>query len=161
MIVIADASPINYLALIGHIQILPEQFGKEVIPQAVQEELESQGAPEEVRKLLADKPDWLLVQRVDTIDASLARLDAGEREAIALAQELNADLVILDDRKGRQTAMEIGLSVIGTLGLIEQAAMLGLIDLPTAIARLKQTTFRISPHLLDALLDRHKQSKTD
>jgi hypothetical protein len=83
----------------------------------------------------------------------LSRLDAGEREAIALAEDVAADLVILDERKARQVALERGLSITGLLGLLVDAAERGLVELREVLGRLRQTSFRVDPKLLASLLD--------
>jgi predicted nucleic acid-binding protein len=79
-------------------------------------------------------------------------LDLGEREAIALAEYLDADLLFLDDRAARQLAVERNIAIIGVLDILGTAAKRGLINFPEAIAQLQQTTFRASPTLIQALL---------
>ena len=81
-----------------------------------------------------------------------AKLDIGERDAIALALELKASRIVIDESKGRKAAKSHGLSVIGTLGILEQANLLGLVDLESAIGRLRATSFYIDPARLAALL---------
>lgn len=83
-------------------------------------------------------------------------IDAGEREAICLAQEIHADAVLMDDRTGRNAARQCGLAVVGTIGLLEQAAIRGLIELPTVLARLRQTNARLDPELIQAALARNQ-----
>jgi len=156
MIVIADTTPLNYLVLIDLTHILAELFGQVVIPPAVLNELQSPQAPDAVREWFAHHPDWLVVKEVPQPDPTLAHLDPGEREAITLAQELQADLILLDENQGRREAINRGFNVTGTVGLLDRAGVRGLINVPTAVARLRQTTFRISPRLLNALLDRYK-----
>jgi predicted nucleic acid-binding protein len=87
------------------------------------------------------------------------KLGAGESEAIALALELHADALLLDDRKARQEAQRRGLTVTGTLAVLATAARRDLIDLPTAIARLQQTTFRAPTALIQSLLDDDRERK--
>jgi predicted nucleic acid-binding protein len=158
MIVVANTSPICYLELIGHLDLLLVQFGQIIIPQAVREELASEGAPSAVRALMAQPPAWLEVRPVlAKPDTSLDRLHSGEREAILLAEGLGADLIVLDEKAARQIAAQRGLNVTGLLGVLDEAASRDLIDLPAAIERLRQTTFRASPHLLKLLLDRHQK----
>ncbi len=85
MIVVADTSPINYLVLIQEIDILPEMYGRVLVPWVVREELRRQAAPEMVRAWIANAPAWLEVRvPTNTADDSLAKLDAGERDAIIL-----------------------------------------------------------------------------
>jgi predicted nucleic acid-binding protein len=124
-------------------------YGRVVLPQAVFDEMRRESAPEQVRAWLNHRPAWLEVRSVQTPDPTL-KLGAGEREAIALAQELQADLILLDDRKARRAAEARGLT--GTLAVLATAARRGLVDLPTAIARLQRTTFRAPADLIQALL---------
>ena len=79
-------------------------------------------------------------------------LGAGELEALALAEELHADLVLIDEDKGRQIARSLGLRVTGTLGVLDIAAERRLIDLPIALTQLQATDFYVSQGLIDALL---------
>lgn len=157
MIVVADTSPICYLLLIGHIDLLPTLFGKIIIPQAVCDELMNEGAPGVLRAWIIQPPAWLEIQHMTTPlrATSPDRLHAGELEAIALAEQLNADLIILDEKAARETAFQCGLKVTGLLGILDEATARGLIDSTTAIDRLQRTTFRASPRILKALLDRH------
>ncbi len=74
-------------------------------------------------------------------------LGDGEREAIVLAQELHADIVLIDEGDGRREAQRRALTMTGTLGVLERAAIRGLIDLPRVLARLQSTTFRARPEL--------------
>jgi predicted nucleic acid-binding protein len=84
----------------------------------------------------------------------LARLEAGEQEAIVLAQELPADIVLIDDGKARDLAMARGLRAMGTIGVLEQAAVQGLVDLPEVLARLLTTNFRILHSIVNEILAR-------
>lgn len=88
MIVIADTSPVNYLVLIGEIEILPQLYGQIFVPNAVFEELKAEDAPCEVKNWLESGPPWFQVKNISTeIDKHLNDiLDAGESEAIQLAQ---------------------------------------------------------------------------
>ena len=89
MIVVADTSPINYLILIGEIEVLTKMYGKVVIPHGVREELLRPSAPEIVRNWMSPMPVWLEVHAPSNApDASLGDLDPGERDAIVLASEL-------------------------------------------------------------------------
>lgn len=128
-----------------------------VIPAAVARELHSPGTPELVRKQIESPPAWLEIRRVSlSISPDLVKLDQGEQEAIALARELAADALIIDERAGRRAASRLGITVIGTLGVLEEAPKLGLLDLPAAIAKLQMTTFRADSALLRAMLDRNE-----
>ena len=83
MIVVADTTPVNYLILIGAIDVLPRLYGRVVIPLAVHEELTRSRAPASVRVWIAQPPDWLEILSPSPVtDTVLAKLDAGEREAL-------------------------------------------------------------------------------
>jgi predicted nucleic acid-binding protein len=86
-------------------------------------------------------------------DSSLNFLDRGEREAIALAEELHADRLIADETLARREAARRKLSVIGTLGLLRNAARAGLLSLPEALEELQKTSFYVAPELIRFLLD--------
>jgi predicted nucleic acid-binding protein len=92
-------------------------------------------------------------REVTSAPAELRQLDAGEREAIALALTTGTTLILLDEKKGRQAARERGLSVAGTLGVIGLAARRGLVSLLDALKKLEQTTFRASPQLIRAIIE--------
>jgi predicted nucleic acid-binding protein len=146
------------MILIGEIDILHALFGRVVIPPAVQDELTNFRAPEIVRLWIAQPPFWLEVLTPTPVtDATLAGLDAGEREAIRLAEELSTSLgpiqLIVDELLGRREAERRGLRVIGTIGVLREAASLGFLDLRGAIERLRQTSFHISPAILARLLE--------
>jgi predicted nucleic acid-binding protein len=89
------------------------------------------------------------------MSATTTHLDAGERGAIALATKLMAQLLLIDERAGTAVARAQGLTVMGTLGVLDLAAINGIIDLRTALAQLTATNFRVSPRLIDALLMKH------
>lgn len=104
MIVVADTSPINYLVLIDQAELLHQLYGEVVLAPAVHAELTAKNTPEKVKAWLDAGHRWLRVQEVDaTLVATVsADLDPGEREAIALAETLAADYLIIDDHEGRR-----------------------------------------------------------
>ncbi|MEM9006458.1 MAG: DUF3368 domain-containing protein [Cyanobacteria bacterium P01_F01_bin.86] len=144
MIVVADTSPINYLLLIDHIDLLPHLFQKIIIPDAVRNEMLDPDAPIVLQKWITNPLDWIKVQAVPLIDKNLSTLDPGEQAAIILAQTLPADLLIIDERLGRRAASSLEIPIIGILGILDDAANQGLINLADAIERLQQMNFRIS-----------------
>jgi len=159
-LVIADTGPINYLVLIGNIDLLPVLFEKVILPSAVEAELSDPDAPLSVRNWIADPPSWLEVHETPSRQfgqASLEGLDDGETAAIALAISLDADLLLMDDRKGVIVARGRGLRVTGTLGVLDLAAQRGLVDFAEAVNRLRRTTFRIPEAVLDSLMKKHAQ----
>jgi predicted nucleic acid-binding protein len=154
-LVVADTGPINYLILIEVIDVLPKLFETIFVPRAVHDELAHVDAPATVRAWIAQGPAWLEVRPNpdwNTNDATAAALDEGERAAIALAIAIGAELILMDDRAGVAVAYQQGLTVTGTLGVLDLAARRGLIDLAVAFGRLKATNFRCRPEIMDALL---------
>jgi predicted nucleic acid-binding protein len=153
-LVIADTGPVNYLLLIGHIDILPALFEKVILPSAVKDELSNPDTPLSVRDWMADSPAWVEVRHTMSplADDSLRELGAGETEAITLATELHADLLLMDDRRGVTAALQRGLVVTGTMGLLTRAARQGILDLADAFERLKRTNFRYRQETMDAML---------
>jgi predicted nucleic acid-binding protein len=158
MIVVSDTSPVNYLLLIGLIDVLPRLYGQVIVPNAVYVELRNPGAPQVVSDWVSNLPGWVEVHTVQNPDPSLA-LGAGEKEAITLAMTLKADVLLMDERKGRREALARGLTISGTLNVLEAAAELGLTDLPLAIARLQQTSFRASTRIIQQVLKRDAERK--
>lgn len=161
MIIISDTSPIRYLLLIDLIDLLPQLYGQIIISNEVRHEMQSASAPIELRQWIATSPTWLSVENVAIpSDDTLSRLDPGEQAAIALAQQINADFLIMDERLGRRFAQQRGLQVIGILGILTEAAELGLIDLSAALDRLQQTNFRVSQRLIQSFLATAKPMPT-
>ena len=105
-VVIADTGPLRYLMAIGHIDILPKLFKTISIPIAVHEELRHASAPPILRSWAMTPPDWLQVRLVTpSNDPALQILDPGERAAVTLGLSLHADLILMDDRKGRDSGL--------------------------------------------------------
>jgi predicted nucleic acid-binding protein len=153
MIVVSDTSPICYLLLIDQISILQELYDVVVIPQAVADELNASESPPVVQNWIAKPPDWLQIQIVGISSMSgLEKLDPGEQEAILLTEQIEAELIILDDKAARQIASERGLKIIGLLGIVKDAAQFGLLDLRVTFESLKKAGFWVAPSLLERLL---------
>jgi len=150
--VVADTSPLCYLLLIDQIDLLPLLFERVLIPRPL---LPNWLIPRQTGSCGNGSPcaAWLEILEAPPTGAELRRLDAGEREAIALAEEVAADLVILDERKARQVALERGLSITG---LLDFSSMLRSVarGAREVLDRLRQTSFRVDPKLLASLLDR-------
>ena len=152
---VADASPLCYLILIGEIDLLPKLFLHVAVPQAVVAELLHEDAPESLRTWASNLPSWIAVKEVPPLaTVGLEKLQAGERAAILLAESMKADIILLDEKAARLAAANRGLRVTGLLGVLGEAAARGLVELAPAIDRLRMTSFRASPALLKATLDR-------
>ena len=145
MIVIADTTPINYLVLIEQAELLHLLYERVIIPQAVFDEMRHERTLPEVKDWLARRPVWLEVQPVNALsDAALEKLDEGEREAIILAEQLRADAIIMDERDGVREALRRNLRVIGTLGVLDEAATRGLLNLPEALSGYSKPAFALT-----------------
>jgi hypothetical protein len=133
-------------------------FGTVIAPSEVLTELNHDHTPVVARSWLRRLPHWL------SIEAPVAQhvlnlpqnLGPGERAAIEVCMQRGANTLLIDDRKGRLAALTLGLTPIGTLGILDRGAQEGLIDLRSAIIALKKTTnFRCDPRLMEHLLERH------
>jgi len=160
--VVADTGPLNYLVMIGESSVLPQLFEAVVVPETVREELGRAHTPQIVRAWMDSRPTWLHVVPTPDIpdDLRLPPLDAGERAAIALALSLHLDLILVDERAGAAAARAKGLTVMGTLGVLDRAAQRGLLNLPDAIAALQATNFHVRRDLLDMLLARDQARRS-
>ena len=155
IVVVADSGPVRYLAVLNAIGVLPKLYDRIILPRSVVEELSHPHAPVEAREWAGNLPSWAEVRQARQIGLA-AVLDAGEAEAIAIAEELRADLVLLDEHEARKIASERGLAVAGTIGVLEQAAARELIELPEVLRRLIATNFRIAPAVIEEALERDR-----
>ncbi|MFP4134637.1 MAG: DUF3368 domain-containing protein [Halothece sp.] len=159
MIVVADTSPICYLILMGRVDLLSSLFGSIYIPQAVYEELNHQKSPQAVKEWAACLPKWVNVMPSTGISiSSLSHLHKGEYEVITLAEKMKADIVIIDEKAGRNSAKERNIKVTGLVGMMKIASSKGLVDVNVMIEELKATNFRISQNLLELLVMQCKQN---
>ena len=154
MLIVSNTSPVNYLVLIGAIEVLPALHQRVVIPEAVWEELRVPATPVSVRAWIENPPAWLEIRRPHSSpDEHLSRLGKGERDAILLAQELHSTLLI-DEVRAYREAQRRNIPTLRTLSILDKAAERGLIDLTKTVERLRQTNFRVRPEILDQLLKR-------
>ena len=157
--VIADASPIHYLVLLGLAAYLERLYERILIPQTVAQELTAGQAPKAVRQWLQLPPPWLEVVADAASDETRSvsgSIDAGELAVITLALKLKPGLVLMDDRAGVKAANHHRLEVTGTLGILSRFSELGWIDLESTLDELRKTNFRAHPKLIRILLDAHK-----
>jgi predicted nucleic acid-binding protein len=159
MIVVSDTSPVNYLILTESVHVLTAIFGRVYAPSAVIKELSHPRSPDAVRTWATNPPEWLVVQDPKYIDLSL-QLGVGETAAISLALELNAELVLIDERKGYKVAQQRGLKATTTLSILEEAHFRGLIDFDRTIERLEtETTFYVTDDVLEEFKRRTRERK--
>jgi predicted nucleic acid-binding protein len=153
MLIVSDTSPITNLLQIGHLDLLKQVFGQVVIPKTVYEELGE--LPQQ--QLFIDGQSWLTVlaaRSQEVISSLTEELDPGEAEAIALALEIKADYLVIDELKGRHKAELLGLKIVGLLGVLIQAKQAGYIQAvePLLIALREKAGFRIHHALYKRVL---------
>jgi len=154
MPIVSNTSPILNLAIIGHLSLLRKQFGHVIVPQAVLEEFRIDEELPGTKEIAgAIQKGWLSVRSVaNQTDALLLEreLDKGESEAIALAIELSAELVLIDEREARRVCQSIGIKVTGVLGILAKAQKDGYLpSFEKAVHMLeKEAGFYISDHLM-------------
>lgn len=156
MIVVCNTSPIIALACAGQLELLHTVYSQIVVPHAVFEEITVAGAGEPGAREVAEAL-WIKCQPVrnaSLVTALRLDLDAGEAEALALAVELSADLILLDERSGRRAAQRLGLAVVGTLGILIAAKDRGLLATvrPVLDALRVDAGFWIGDELYDTVL---------
>ena len=156
MIVVSNTSPLVNLAAVGQLELLQRLYDKVVIPQSVHDEIVIAGAGQPGAIEIATF-DWIETRQVAgrNLVASLQlELDDGEAEAIALTVELKADLILLDERKGRVIAARLGLRFIGLLGMLVEAKHRGLISAVRPIMNdlIGKAGFWIGQELYDYIL---------
>jgi predicted nucleic acid-binding protein len=120
MIIVSDTSVITNLKQIGQLEILEKLFKRVIVPQKVSEEL----LRIEGRDQLFEENSWLEVRETlnkPLYEKLLKRVDPGEAESIALALENKADLLLIDEKKGRKVAEEYGLAITGLVGILIDA----------------------------------------
>lgn len=159
MIVVSDTSPITNLAAIAQLDLLQKLYTRIIIPVAVYNEMVNIGklvpGSTEVQTL-----PWIQTQavvdqqQVITIQESEENIDLGEAEAIALALELRADLLLMDERRGRLVATSYSLQVTGLLGVLVQAKQNHLIQSVKSLLDplIEQADFRVSDQLYTTIL---------
>ncbi|MFQ3618759.1 MAG: DUF3368 domain-containing protein [Cyanobacteriota bacterium] len=120
MIVVSNTSPIFYLSTIGHLDLLRQLYDEIVIPTTVFNEITNVSNTDASARVVPTL-SWIKTQSAtdqELVNTLRAELDPGEAEAIALAVELNADRLLMDERLGRAAAMRAGLQVTGVLGIL-------------------------------------------
>lgn len=151
MIIVSNTSPISNLAKVGQLNLIQQLYGTIVIPTAVYEELLDERAGETVIAAV-QSATWVEIQPVqnqELVSELRNRVNVGEAEAIALAIEVNATRLLIDERLGRQAATEQGLRITGVLGILVAAKHQGLITAvkPTMDDLVAQAGFRVSSQL--------------
>ena len=161
MIVVSDTTPLISLMKIDRLSLVRDLFGEILIPQAVFDELTSDPRFPIESRMIADAGYIRCEDIQDYAYVDLLRrasgLDAGESEAILLCDSKKADLLLMDEVKGRQVARQMGLTVMGTIGMLMAAydsALLSRAEIEECIRILKENGRHISELLYQQLMDR-------
>jgi predicted nucleic acid-binding protein len=156
MIVVADSSPLIALSRVGRIRLLKEMFGRLVVPEAVWQELTA-GDTNRVGVSELLQSDW--IERRTVSDRGLVNLlrrdlGAGEAEAIVLAREIDADVLLIDERLGRSAAESLGITITGLVGILIEAKQRQLLTDPIGLANdlRDRAGFWISDSLMNLIL---------
>jgi predicted nucleic acid-binding protein len=153
--VVSNSSPLIYLAKIGELNLLKQFFKEIIVPEAVYKECVIEGKNREDAKKIK-KAEWIKVVKIKNTNlkkALMMVLDEGEAEAITLALEESADLILLDDYEAREVARNYGLGITGTIGVLIRANFEGKIgSLEEELEKLKETGFWLSEDLYTKIL---------
>ena len=156
MRVVSNTSPISNLAIIGRLDLLKRRYGTVRIPSAVAAELSALSHPAGKARITAALAEgWLVTEEAPASPPQLPfPLDAGEREAIGLALATQADVLLMDERRGREAARHKGLAVGGVLGELLHARQAGMLpNLRSEISRLRSGAgFFVDPEIEQFIL---------
>lgn len=155
LIVVSDATPLIALAKIGQLSWLPDLFGEVLVPGAVYTEIVVAGAGR-IGAAEIQSANWIRMEAVvdrTRVNYLLTQLDIGEAEAIVLAQEKQADWLLVDENKARTIAQRLGLRMIGTVGLLLLAKQQGKIStIRPLLDSLRSQQFRLSQKVYELVL---------
>lgn len=151
MIVVSDTTPIISLIKADHLELLEQLFQEVLVPEAVYQELTSNTTFEQEAEKVKNCP-FIRIAKVDnlqsvTIFRKVTGLDAGESEAIVLADERHASLLLMDEHKGRSVAKQMSLAMTGTIGILLQAydeKLLSKSETELCLQKMKECGIRIS-----------------
>lgn len=160
--IVSDSSPLLNLAAIGRLDLLRALFGHIVIPPAVYAEVVERGAGRPGSSEVRDA-SWVEVRRLGAprvAEALLTKLDVGEAEAIALASELGATRLLIDEHRGREAARREGVPTMGLLGVLVLAKERGEIAAvkPCLDEMIQVAGFRLHDALYNRVLEQVKES---
>jgi uncharacterized protein len=157
MIVVSNTTPLIGLATIQRFDLLRHIFGAIRIAQAVYDEAVVAGREIGGAKREVTEATWITVVPVQdrlAVEVLLDELDLGEAETIVLARELQADWVLMDERKGRRKLAQLKLDKIGTVGILLRAKQLGLIpNVRHDLEQLQQNGFSLSQTVINTILE--------
>ena len=157
-LIVSDTSPVTNLIKLDLLPLLHAVYGQIIIPQSVYEEL----CEIESQRTLLDQQHWIQVvtaQNQEYVELLEVELDKGESESIALAIEMKADFLIIDESNGRQKAASLGINIVGLLGTLLKAKEMGILSeiRPIIDSLIAKAGFFISPDLKKYVLSLAKE----
>ena len=160
MIVVSDTTPLIALMKAARLELLEKLFGRILIPKAVYQELTSNETFKDEAETIKICPFLDVVSVADSKTVDVLRratgLDLGESEAIVYAESSAANILLMDERKGRLIASSMGLPVMGSIGVLREAHAAGLIDTDefrSAIEQMQDAGIRLSERLIQSIMD--------
>jgi len=164
MIIVSNTSPLTNLAAIGQFDLLQNLYTKVHITQGVWDELNAYGQHWPGRNEVIKATNWITrftVQNAHLVTTLRQDLDRGEAESIALALELNADFILLDEKEGRRIAKRLGLKRIGVAGILLEAKAKGFIKkVQPHLTALRHAGFYLSEALYQSILTCANENNT-
>ena len=160
MLVVSDTTPLIALMKASQLDLLQKLFGKILLPQAVFDELTSNMKFQEEARIIENCEFLQVVASPDVKTVDILRratgLDLGESEAIVYAENNKADILLMDERKGRQVATAMGLPIMGSIGILNEAHTSGLLtsaEFRASLEKMQDAGIRLSERLLQTVLD--------
>lgn len=157
--VIVNSTPLIILSNAGCLQILKSVYNEITIPRAVFDEVTAK--EDSACSKLKQNLEWIHIEDIKNESGKRmyqAKLHAGEVEVMILAQEKNADLVIIDDNAAKKTAKFLGLSVTGTLGVLLKAKKLGIVDfVKPIIDKIRENVFFVTDEVYNFVLEQAEE----
>jgi predicted nucleic acid-binding protein len=162
-VVVADAGPLIGLARVGRLGLLKDLYESITVPEKVLDEIAAAGRKPGAAIISENvRLGWIKVVPVNqskSADRLRALVDVGEAEAIQLASEMAADLLLIDDKKGRKFAKKRGLAIIGTGGVLIKAKQAGRLEtVAPVLSELSKEGYRLSMPLCRRILERAGES---
>jgi predicted nucleic acid-binding protein len=153
--VVVNTTPLIALSYLGRLDLLKTLYGKIVIPDAVYREL-SVKEDSVCKRFVDESLDWICIKKIKNEMARAmykTQLHEGEVEVMILAQEINADVVVIDDANAKKHAKYLGLPVTGTLGVLIKAKREGyLSEIKPLLQQLLENNIYISDKIIDLCL---------
>lgn len=159
MLIVSDTGPLRYLIEVSCVDVLPRLYGQILTTPQVLQEMRHPYFPQVVSAWASLPPSWLKVESPATVQF-MDTLDEGEATALSLAMERHADVLLVDERKATRVARQAGLTTAGTLAVLRDAGLSGLVDFHAAIDCLvRQTQFHHDKALIQQVIAEYEAAR--